>query len=317
MYKTVKPLSIISLAAIITLLGLGCKKKMTPDELVNIGLTKTKKMAPYILRTGLDINRLALSTTELNIFSLTLVQYPKKDNDSTDKRVIWQHPSWQKFGPMGSITSDEVGNAYTASIPVINTMNLSYKRLGIIFHIDPETGEMNKLLELPVSKDTLSGNPYHVIGLHFDNHGQKLYISTILGSDKDNERGIIYVVDPKTKSIVDRMENVDAFGLFVAGYTGEKRLYYGLARKPEIQSVELSKEGLFEGSPKAEMSLQDLGPRGNDKARRIRLDKFGNMGIYGTDFNYNLQAQTVRQESLYSFKYDRSKSKWIFTKWVR
>jgi hypothetical protein len=99
--------------------------------------------------------------------------------------------------------------------------------------------------------------------------------------------------------------------LCVGGMTGEKKLYYGSARRPVIYSILLTKAGKFDGIPKEELSLDMLGPRGDDKARRIRFDKNGDMLIYGIEFNYNLTAPTEKQESFYRFRYYSDVKKWM------
>jgi hypothetical protein len=257
------------------------------------------------------LKRVAPSTTEVNTPTLALVQLPLSPLD-TNSRKIWQHASWKKMGSMGSITSDENGIAYTAPIPVINTLNRNLSNINTIYYVDDNTGELKTLINLPKPDSVANVVPFGVLGLYYDDHGHKLYASSVAGSTRDQEKGVIYVIDTQKKKIIDKLEGQDAFGLIVAGYTGEKRLYFGLARKPEIQSIELSREGKFIGNPKSEMSLAQLGPRGNDKPRRLRIDKFGDFYVFGVDFNFSLAAQTIKPETVYRFSFKPETQKWVF-----
>lgn len=288
-----------------------CEKKMTEQEVVRIGQFKSKKLAPYTKLAGFDTKQIALSTNELNITGLALVQYRRDEKDSI-KHKIWQHPSWKKMGHMGSITTDENGTAYTAPIPVINTLDRNLSNINTIYYVDDNSGELKTLINLPKPDSVASVVPFGVLGLYYDEHGHKLYASSVAGSTKEKEKGVIYVIDIQKKEIVDKLEGIDSFGLLVAGYTGEKRLYFGSARTPTIQSIELSKNGEFIGEPRQEINLATLGPRGNDKARRIRIDKLGNIFVFGVDFNFSLAAQTIKPETIYQFSFNNESDKWVF-----
>ena len=57
------------------------------------------------------------------------------------------------------------------------------------------------------------------------------------------------------------------------------------------------------------MSLEGYGPRGDDKARKIKLS--GNkLLVSGTAFNYNLQAASEKPETLYTFIWLAKEKKW-------
>jgi hypothetical protein len=288
-----------------------CDEKIPEQELITIGMPKGKKLAAFTALAGFETKQLALSTNELNVTGLALVQYLRNEKD-TVKHRIWQHPSWKKLGHMGPITTDANGTAYTAPIPVINTLSASHKHLNTIFRVENSTGELKPFLTLPITTDTINSVPFGIIGLYFDDHGQKLYASTVNGSTREKENGVIYVIDTKSKEIIDKLEAIDAFGLFVAGYSGQKRLYYGLARKSEVASIRLNKEGVFKGNPQSEFLLSQLGPRGSDKVRRMRIDKYGNLFVFGVDFNYNLSAQTIKPETVYRFNFIPDLKKWQF-----
>ena len=58
-----------------------------------------------------------------------------------------------------------------------------------------------------------------------------------------------------------------------------------------------------------ELSLNGYGPRGDDKARKIKFSN-GTMLVNGISFNYNLQASSEKPETLYSFRWNINNKKW-------
>ena len=289
----------------------GCKEKMSDEEVAQIGITQCQQQPQFIPGTGLDPGRAAFSTSEKRTEGLVLVQFPKDPADTAGRKV-WQHPSWKQFGYMGPITTDDNGNVYTAPIPVINVLDNQPEKQNIIYKVDSKTGVMKALANIPGAVKQTTENPFGLLGLYFDCHGLKLYASTVAGSARTITNGVIYALDPTDGKITDKLTETDALGLCVGGITGQKRLYFGSSRTSDVYSVELTKSGQFTGAAKKEFTLDMLGPRGDDKARRIRFDKNGEMMIYGVEFNYNLTAPSEKQETVYRFRYDEEEKKWGF-----
>jgi hypothetical protein len=291
------------------LLLAACGEKMEEDEVLSIGTTPCQRLPQYLASTGLNTKRCAFSTSEKKIMGLVLVQLPENAMDTAGRKT-WQHPSWTKFGWMGPIATDGQGNAYTVPVPVINLLDNPVEKQNTVYKADYQTGELKPLAELPVAQVDRTANVFGLLGLYYDCHAQKLYASSVSGSTRDKENGVIYLVDPESGKVLDQLPGQDAMGLCVGGVTGTKRLYFGSSRTSDIYSVEVKKDGSFSGSPKKEFSLDMLGPRGDDKARRIRIDKNGDLLIYGVEFNYNLTAPTEKQETLYRFSYDEEAKQW-------
>ena len=288
----------------------GCKEKMEEDEILQIGITPCQQQSRFLSSTGINPKRAAFSTSERKLKGLVLLQLPENNADTTHPKT-WQHPSWSQFGYMGAITTDENGSVYTIPIPVINVLDNPVEKQNIIYKVSGENGEMKPLVDLPMTIKPGNPNVFGLLGLFYDCHGKKLYAGSVAGSTRDSENGVIYAIDPVDGKIVDKLTGRDALGLCVGGITGEKRLYFGSSRTPDVYSVELSKTGEFTGAVKKEFTLDLLGPRGDDKARRIRFDKNGNMIIFGVEFNYNLTAPTEKQETVYRFRYDEEEKKWV------
>ncbi len=287
----------------------GCEEKMTQGEIVQIGIASCRTLAPFIRKMDFDPKRSGFSSSESNMKGIVLVEFPVNPGDTTRKKT-WQDPSWAQYGWMGGIATDNRGNAFTAPVPKVSTFDAPLSRMNRIYKIDANTGKMDLACELPAADTSQGVVPYAVLGIYYDCHGSKLYVSTVAGSTRDNEKGVIYAIDPQTYDIVDKVEGIDAVAVFVGGITGEKRLYYGSARSSEVRSIGLTKSGRFKGKSRYEFTLDQLGPRGDDKARRIRLDPNGNMLVFGAEFNYSLAIQNHRLEDAYVFTYDRIQNKW-------
>jgi hypothetical protein len=141
-----------------------------------------------------------------------------------------------------------------------------------------------------------------------------LAAATVAGSDRYNEKGVIYLLDVANKKIIDTLQNVDAMGLsFGMDERGKKRLYYGKTRTGAIHSVLVSAKGkMIKQSERKELSLAGYGPRGDDKARKIKFN--GNqLIISGTAFHYNLQASSEKPETVYTFIWLPNQKKWGLT----
>jgi hypothetical protein len=139
-----------------------------------------------------------------------------------------------------------------------------------------------------------------------------LYASTVSGSDRFVERGGLYAIDVKTKKLVDAIVGIDVMGMGISYITGQRRLYFGSGRDSKIYSLQLSEKGRFIGKREVAFSIEDLGPRGDDKVRRIITDQNGNLEVHGIEFNFNLIAPREKQETVYHFKFDLAQERWNY-----
>jgi hypothetical protein len=62
------------------------------------------------------------------------------------------------------------------------------------------------------------------------------------------------------------------------------------------------------------LSLEGLGPRGDDKAKKIVFTPKGEMNIEGYEFGFNLIAPTEKQVTNYLFRYNPNTENWIFVR---
>jgi hypothetical protein len=165
---------------------------------------------------------------------------------------------------------------------------------------------------LPTLAAPNAENPFGLMGLAYDCDTKVIYATSIAGSTREKENGRIFALDRQTYQILDTLNNIDCLGIGVVYIQGEKRLMLGKARNGAILSIGLSPEGKFVGSRRKELSLEGLGPRGDDIARKIRVLPDGALQIQGVEFYFNLIAPTEKQETKYLFKF--MNQKWLLMK---
>jgi hypothetical protein len=283
---------------------ISCKQKDTEETSNNC-----KGSPPFVRRiAGFATEKSYFSTSEIRKMGLVLIEN-QGTGDHPSLRY-YQHPSWQKAGWLSPIQLDEYGNVYTAPAPFINVLNNPVKKQNTIYKADAVSGEMQEFAQLPFPDSLSTNNPYGVLGLIYLCNPGILYASTIAGSDRHVVRGGIYAIDLKTKKIIDHISNTDAIGMGILSNTGKRKLFFGTGRSSEVFSIAVSRKGNFIGKPEFEFTLEGLGPRGDDKVRRIRTNQNGSLLVYGIEFNYNLIAPREKPETVYEFWYDEGQKKW-------
>ena len=231
--------------------------------------------------------------------------------DGLDKSRTWQHPTWSQFGWLAAIHYDGRGNIYTVPAPRINVLDNKPAEQNRVLKVDSNSGVMSVLATLPAAGVANDQNPYGALAIAFDCESQLLYASSISGSTRAKEIGRIFAIDPDSGKVVFTHEKVDAIGLHLFKLGKEKRLYFGRVRDPEIWSIAVDEKGKFKGSARFELSLENLGPRGDDRARRINFTPTNEMIVWGIEFSVNLVAPTEKQETQYRFIFDVKQQKWV------
>ncbi len=275
-----------------------------------------KKEPAFIQHYGLDPLWSALSTSEKHRMGLVLVELIKTGSESkpsanTYKGRIFQDSSWKQAGWLSGISLDAEGNVYSIPAPLVSVLDNPPQNQNSIYRVGAQTGVMQKWLQLPTKKYESGNSPYGLMGISFDCTSGTLFASSIAGSKRFQEKGIVYSINSRNKQFLDSLSGMDVIGMTVYfDPAGNKRLLFGKARTGEIWSVIITKNGKFQkNSLQKELSLEGLGPRGDDKARKIRYSN-GLLSINGIAFNYNLQASSEKPETVYEFKWNQSAKKW-------
>jgi len=266
-----------------------------------------KQLPAFTQNLGFNLQYAAFSTTEPKTKGLVFMEYNNSPN-----RKVYQHPSWKTIGTMGAIVTSELGVVYSAPLPSINTLENIPDKQNIIYRVEPANAEMKPFIELPKVRKANQQNSYGVMAMDYDCDTKIIYASSVFGSDMKTEVGKIYsiTIDEKSGKVKDMLNNIDAFAVCVGVLNGEKRLFFAHARNSNIYSISLTQEGKFVGKPRLELSLDDIGPRGDDRARKMRFVN-GDLIINGVEFFFNLIAPGEKQETQYSFRYNESEAKWV------
>ncbi|MCC6616622.1 MAG: hypothetical protein IT320_24325 [Anaerolineae bacterium] len=222
----------------------------------------------------------------------------------------YQHPSWTSAGTMSAFQRDEFGNIFIIPTPFINILDNPPEKANIIYRIDGETGEMTPFIDLPALAPVSQSNPFGLLDITYDCDTHTLYASSVFGSTYEDVAGAIYQVDPRSAEVKSTFEHVDAFGIGVFNGSQGKRLYYGLARSPEIYSVALDASGAFTDDVQLEFSLDDLGTSPDLHAQAITFQGASQLVITMAQFDYNLVSPTESQQTLLSYLYHPEDDTW-------
>lgn len=264
----------------------------------------------FIKKIVSNTTGIAFSTSENKKKGLWLVNALLSPNDPT--RLVYQDSTWKMGGWLGPLLTDGLGNIWCAPVPVINILDNKTEEQNNLYQVNPTTGKMELFLQLPMKEKITNENPYGILGLAYNCQAKILYVSSVAGSTRKQQHGKIYCIDIENKKIKSTLNCGDAFGLGVSYKDGFRKLYFGNARNSNIYSIGLQENGSFLGDPQVVCSIEGLGPRGDDKAKKIREDKNGNLLVSGYEFNFNLTAPTEKQETIYTFTYNSNSEKWEY-----
>lgn len=225
----------------------------------------------------------------------------------------FQHDTWDDAGNLGPFTYDDKGNIYLGPVPLASLETNPTAEQNRVYVVDTQTAVMSQFLELPWPLPPGGGNPYGVVGLTFDCDTGSLYVATVAGSTAQEEVGVIYQIDAVTGEILSQLDNTDTIGVGVYNGTEGKRLYYGLARAPEVYSIGLdAATGDFAGEPRFEFSLAAQPGGSFDNAHRFQFTQDGRMLVKGLEFSYSLQVASQPQRNQYIFQYNPDTDSWRF-----
>lgn len=258
-----------------------------------------------------------LSTVEQGVKGANMIEMDA--NGQVTRR--YQHPTWDDAGYLGHVVLDRQGNVYTFPAPYVSLIDNPPELQNIIYRIDSTTAEMTRFYTLTTPAPITEGNPFGVMGLAYDCDTESLYASSVAGSTRDATRGQIVRMDLASREVRFRYEGVDAFGLGIYitpplsttvqadGQTTGKRLYYGLARAPEIYSIGMDAAGDLLDDIRLEITLPDP----TLKARRLVFTRDGTLEVRSRPFDFNLIVTSERPEVVLHYRFDPATQSWQLT----
>lgn len=261
------------------------------------------RVMPYIQMLGFQPGKIAWSTSDRTTVGLLCFEVPARPELPVEKQH--QHTSWSSAGHLGAIAVDEKGNVYVGPAPRISTFYNPPEKQNTIFKVDAQTGVMEPLLALPALREINAQNPFGILGLTYDCDHHILYASSVAGASPEAASGRIFAIEhpATTPEIVAVLENVNAFGLTVCYLNGVKKLMFGSSDDSGVYAINLDKNGGFEGQAELQLSIADLGARGDDKVRKMKVSNSGYLMIWGVPFYYNLAALEDAQNIRYAYVY--------------
>jgi hypothetical protein len=234
-----------------------------------------------------------------------LVVFDNIDAQGIPARVF-QDPSWDDAGWLGHITLDSSGNVYVFPAPRENLVDNPPERANVLYRVDSTSMQLTPFITVTQAAPPSPENPYGILGAALDCDLNSLFVATVAGSTRADELGKIVRIDLATRQEVTAFANVDVFGVTVYNSAEGKRLYYGLARTPDLYSIALDSNGAFSGEPRYELTMPDT----NFKAWRLRFDKEGVLQVRGLEFDFNLKATSERREVSYTFRFNSATNAW-------
>ncbi|MBL0331878.1 MAG: hypothetical protein IPP65_03380 [Chlorobi bacterium] len=265
-----------------------------------------KQLPEFARKLGFNVSLAAFSTTEKKTKGIVFMEYTNSPN-----RRVYQHPTWKLVGTLGPIVTTEEGVVFTAPLPSVNILENLPMKQNIIYRINPNTGEMGSFLDLPKAKNPGPTNSFGILGMDYSCDKKVMYVSSVSGSDLKTEYGRIFAIslNQGKPEIINQLNNIDGFAVCYGTLNSEKRLFFGRARTSDVYSIAVDEKGKFIGKPRFELTLVQLGPRGDDRARKIRFVN-GDLVISGVEFFFNLIAPSEKQETQYTFRYSEYYNQW-------
>ncbi len=264
-----------------------------------------RRMPNFVSSLGYDLQKSGFSTSESKYMGLTFVEF-----GADGRNKVYQHQSWKSAGFLGAMLIAENGTIYVTPTPSVNTYYNKAAEQNYLYKIDATMQLMTKVIDLPMAAPVNTENPFGLIGLAYDCDTKIIYATSLAGSTSSKELGRVFAIQSTDYKVVAMLENIDCLGIGLGMMNGEKRLFLGKTRNNEVQSIGLENNGAFKGTPRLEIKLDGLGPRGDDVARKIRFLPDGTLQVQAVEFYYNLIAPTEKQESKFMFKYVNNK--WIY-----
>lgn len=260
---------------------------------------------------ALDFQQVSIDTTGESAVGMILFDPTRGvPNRGTLDELAHQDESWDDAGHVGSHVLDTNGNIFVVTWPRIDLGNSPLAAQNVLYRVDATSGMMEFYMEMPAVRPPDLTNPFGTAGVAYDCDTHSLYVTTLTGSTRTEQAGRIFRIDLETDQIVDQLNGMDAFGVIVFNGTSGKRLYYGLARAPEVWSLPLDGEGNFAGEPRLEFDFSDYGSDIADSARRLTINADGVLTVDTLKFKFTLEQPAEQTRISYAMVYDEEADEW-------
>ncbi len=213
--------------------------------------------------------------------------------------------TWERFDALGTYTIDKYGNIYLTPNPYISITPATFNLQKAIYKMDKRSGKLERWMVLDDVMPT-ANNPYGLISILYDCKDGTLWASAIDKSDYKGGKGRIYHIDPKSKEIIEKIENVDTLTLAWL-YTKKSRyLLMGSALDNGLYAFAFKNGKVVKEARK----LFEL-PNPKLHIRKIKVVGKNKLYLEAIKFTYSLIAETAKkQRTQYIAQYDSKLKKW-------
>ncbi len=217
------------------------------------------------------------------------------------------HPkSWMRFDHFSSYILDPEGNMYLTPMPYISVNPNTFNLQKSIYKLDSNSGKLSRWMSIDEVKAG-SNNPFGIIAIDYDCEDDTLWVSAIDESNYQQQKGVIYHIDIKHRTILQRIKGIDALSLKILYTTQGKYLLAGSARENLLYAFSMER-GRLSSTPQTLLSLPDA----NEHIRKIIVRGKNHLELQTIPFSYTLIAQTVEQgiRTNYDAYFDTHSHKW-------
>jgi hypothetical protein len=208
------------------------------------------------------------------------------------KKVL--HPKiWEKYEHFSTYTIDTEGNIYLVPTPFISILPTTFNLQKNIYKLDSKTGKISIFMHFDDIVPTAI-NPYGLNAITYDCEDKTIWIAAIDESNYQEQKGVIYHINPKTKEILQKVEGFDVLSMTIIKSKKNKYLLVGSARDNGLYAYKIINAKLS-SSPYKLLEL----PSANEHIRKIKVTSKNRLELQSIPFSYTLITQTAKKDRIF------------------
>jgi hypothetical protein len=219
------------------------------------------------------------------------------------------HPKqWEQYEHFSTYAVDEAGHIYLVPTPFISIRPTTFTLQQKLYRLDTDTGRVEIWMEFDDVRPS-ERNPYGINAIAYDCRDKTLWVGAIDESDYTHQRGVIYHIDPRTKTILSRYEGFDALTLMRIETDEGAFLLAGSARDNVLYAFRL--DGGRLQPPQALLEI----PNATERIRKIKVRGPNRLELQTIPFSYSLIAQTAEHDRThYEAVWSPDRNRWSVRK---
>ncbi len=212
---------------------------------------------------------------------------------------------WEKFEYLGTYAINPNGDIYLTPNPFISIKPTTFNLQKGIYKLDSNSGNLTRWMVIDEVKASPT-NPYGLISITYDCKDNTLWASAIDKSDYKGSKGRIYHINPKTKDIIEKIENFDALTITILKAKDKRYLLAGNARDNSLYAFVFNNNKIS----KTPYKLLTL-PTPNLHIRKIKVADKNTLLLEAIKFKYSLVAETnKKQRYIFIAKHNPDNNSW-------